>query len=63
LAAWKKAFLIQVGHEGNDDFPMIILCNKVDLENREVTKKEVEQFCNKDGISFYETSAKESKNF
>jgi len=62
LVAWKKAFLIQVGHEGNDDFPMIILCNKVDLENREVTKKEVEQFCNKEGVSFYETSAKESIN-
>jgi len=62
LEAWKKAFLIQVGHEGNENFPMIILANKVDLENREVTKREVEQWCSKEGLSFYETSAKESIN-
>jgi len=62
LAAWKKAFLIQIGNEGSDSFPMIILANKIDLENREVTKKEVEQFCSKEGITFYETSAKESIN-
>jgi len=62
LAAWKKAFLIQVGHEGNDNFPMILLANKIDLENREVTKSEVASFCQKEGIQFYETSAKESIN-
>jgi len=62
LAAWKKAFLIQVGHEGNDNFPMIVLANKVDLENREVTKSEVQAFCSKEGIQFFETSAKESIN-
>eukprot|EP01114_Cavostelium_apophysatum_P003605 TRINITY_DN135_c0_g1_i1.p1 TRINITY_DN135_c0_g1~~TRINITY_DN135_c0_g1_i1.p1 ORF type:complete len:199 (-),score=58.87 TRINITY_DN135_c0_g1_i1:71-667(-) len=62
LAAWKKAFLIQVGHEGSESFPMIVLANKVDLENREVTKREVQDFCQKEGITFYETSAKESLN-
>jgi len=60
LAAWKKAFLIQVGHEGNNDFPMIVLANKVDLENREVTKREVDEYCQKEGITYYETSAKEN---
>jgi len=62
LAAWKKAFLIQVGHENDSTFPMIILANKVDLENREVTKREVGDFCTKEGITFFETSAKESIN-
>jgi len=62
LAAWKKAFLIQVGHEGNNTFPMIVLANKVDLENREVTKKEVQEYCVREDIQFYETSAKESIN-
>jgi len=62
LAAWKKAFLIQVGHEGDNNFPMIVLANKVDLENREVTKKEVQEYCAKEDIQFFETSAKESIN-
>jgi len=62
LEQWKKAFLIQVGQEGNESYPMIILCNKVDLENREVTKKEVEQWCSKNNLTFYETSAKECIN-
>lgn len=41
---------------------MIILANKVDLENREVTRKDVEQWCAKENVQFYETSAKESNN-
>lgn len=63
LSQWKKAFLIQVGQEGNDSFPMIILANKVDLENREITKQECEQWCRKENVTFYETSAKESTLF
>jgi len=41
---------------------MIVLANKVDLENREVTKKEVQEYCAKEDIQFFETSAKESIN-
>jgi len=62
LDQWMKAFLIQVGQEGNDNFPMIILSNKIDLDNREVTKKEIEQWCSKQNLTFYETSAKECIN-
>ena len=37
----------------------LILCgNKIDLENREVTKEEGEALAQKEGIAFYETSAK-----
>lgn len=36
LLQWKKAFLIQVGQEGNDNFPMIIIANKIDREDRAV---------------------------
>eukprot|EP01115_Flamella_aegyptia_P001100 TRINITY_DN116_c0_g1_i1.p1 TRINITY_DN116_c0_g1~~TRINITY_DN116_c0_g1_i1.p1 ORF type:complete len:226 (-),score=105.24 TRINITY_DN116_c0_g1_i1:72-749(-) len=43
LAAWKKAFLIQIGQENNPDFPIVIVGNKMDLENKEVTKKEAQE--------------------
>ena len=37
----------------------LVLCgNKIDLEKREVTKEEGEALAQKEGISFYETSAK-----
>jgi len=46
LEQWKKAFLIQVGQEGNDNFPMIIVANKVDLaDQREVSQKEMKDWC------------------
>ena len=57
-----KAFLIQTGQEGNTDFPMIVLANKVDLDDREVTRKECEEYCDRLDIPFYETSAKEAVN-
>jgi GTPase SAR1 family protein len=59
LEQWKKAFLIQIGQEGNDKFPMIVLANKVDLENREVTKREAQEWTSKFHIPLFETSAKE----
>jgi len=63
LAAWKKAFLIQIGQEGNNEFPIMIVCNKVDKENeREVTKKELKDWCDSQNLPFFETSAKDSIN-
>jgi len=63
LEQWKKAFLIQVGQEGNDKFPMIILANKVDLEDkREVSQKELRDWCSRQNLAWFETSAKEGAN-
>jgi len=62
LAQWKKAFLIQIGQENNQNFPMLILANKVDLDERQVTKQDMSSFCSSQGIKCYETSAKESIN-
>jgi len=62
LPGWKKAFLIQIGQEVNDEFPMLILANKVDAENRQVTKSEVKEWCQKQTLPFYETSAKDGIN-
>jgi len=63
LEQWKKAFLIQVGQEGNDNFPMIVVANKVDLEDRrEVTQREMKDWCAKHNLQWFETSAKEGSN-
>jgi len=62
LAAWKKSFLIQIGQEGNANFPIVIFANKVDLEDRQVTKREVADWCSSQGLQFFETSAKEAIN-
>lgn len=63
LTNWKKAFLIQIGQEGNNDFPIIIVCNKIDMENeRQVTRKELKDWCAQQNLTFYETSAKDSTN-
>ena len=41
----------------------IVLCgNKIDLENREVSKEEGASFAQKEGISFFEVSAKTDEN-
>jgi Ras-related protein Rab-7A len=63
LEHWKEAFLIQVGQEGNKDFPMIIIANKIDLkEDRVVSRKELAEWCAQYGLKFFEASAKEDEN-
>jgi len=65
LRQWIDAFIIQAGVENKkDNFPMIILGNKVDDEqNRKVSSKRAEDWCKENGnIPYMETSAKEDKN-
>ena len=43
--------------------PIIILCgNKIDLNRREVEKKEGEEYAKKEGVLFFEVSAKTDEN-
>ena len=62
LGPWMKSFLIQTNQEGNTSFPMLVLANKVDLDDRVVTKKDCEKYCDQLNIPFFETSAKEAIN-
>lgn len=42
----------------------MIVCNKVDKENeREVTKKELKDWCDSQNLPFFETSAKDCNNY
>ena len=45
-----------------DDFPIILIGNKCDLEERDITPIEGELFANQHGFSFEETSCKEGIN-
>ena len=45
-----------------DNFPIILIGNKCDLEERDITQIEGELFANEHGFSFEETSCKEGIN-
>ncbi|KAM9482783.1 ras-related protein rab7-like isoform 2-T2 [Clarias gariepinus] len=63
LDSWKDEFLIQAGPRDPDNFPFLVLGNKIDLENRQVTTKRAQAWCqSKNNIPYFETSAKEAIN-
>ena len=64
LKPWKDEFLIQAAPNDPDNFPFMVLGNKVDKENdRRVKKSQSEMFCKEiSNCCFFETSAKLSTN-
>lgn len=62
LAQWRDAFLIQAGITDAKTFPMLVLANKVDIEDRKVSSKEARDWCTAQGLEYLETSAKEAIN-
>eukprot|EP01126_Amoeba_proteus_P042576 TRINITY_DN4630_c0_g1_i4.p1 TRINITY_DN4630_c0_g1~~TRINITY_DN4630_c0_g1_i4.p1 ORF type:complete len:173 (-),score=32.53 TRINITY_DN4630_c0_g1_i4:204-722(-) len=62
LLQWRRSFLIQVGQEGNDEFPMLIIANKIDRTDRVVTTAMIQEFCKKHNLEFVECSAKDATN-
>jgi len=64
LNSWREEFLIQAGPRDPDNFPFIVLGNKIDLENsRVVSAKKAHAWCQSKGnIPYFETSAKEAIN-
>eukprot|EP01130_Rhizamoeba_saxonica_P004279 TRINITY_DN174_c0_g3_i1.p1 TRINITY_DN174_c0_g3~~TRINITY_DN174_c0_g3_i1.p1 ORF type:complete len:230 (+),score=35.94 TRINITY_DN174_c0_g3_i1:67-690(+) len=59
LESWRDTFLIQA--ERDEDFPFILLGNKIDLEHqRAIPRKRAEDWCKMHGMPYFETSAKES---
>ena len=63
LAMWRKEFLYYADVREKDNFPFILLGNKIDVNERAVSQEEVHHFCKEiGGIPYYETSAKDSTN-
>ncbi|KAI2659559.1 Ras-related protein rab7 [Labeo rohita] len=63
LDSWRDEFLIQASPRDPENFPFVVLGNKIDLENRQVTTKRAQAWCqSKSNIPYFETSAKEAIN-
>jgi Ras-related protein Rab-7A len=64
LDCWREEFLIQAGPRDPDNFPFVVLGNKIDLEGqRVVSTKRAQAWCQQKGdIPYFETSAKEAIN-
>lgn len=63
LDSWRDEFLIQASPRDPDHFPFVVVGNKVDLDVKEVTTKQLQQWCTmKGGIASFESSAKEAIN-
>ncbi|VDN07859.1 unnamed protein product [Thelazia callipaeda] len=64
LESWRDEFLIQASPRDPENFPFVLLGNKVDLESRRaVSTKRAQAWCQtKNSIKYYEVSAKEAVN-
>jgi Ras-related protein Rab-7A len=64
LDSWRDEFLIQASPRDPENFPFVVLGNKVDLEGtRAVSQKRALTWCQqKNNIPYFETSAKEAIN-
>ena len=63
LDSWRDEFLIQASPRDPENFPFVVLGNKVDLENRAVPTRRAQGWCEtKNNIPYFETSAKEAIN-
>mmetsp|Transcript_12635 Transcript_12635/g.22932 ORF Transcript_12635/g.22932 Transcript_12635/m.22932 type:complete len:206 (+) Transcript_12635:83-700(+) len=63
LDNWKKEFLNYAGdNQSAADFPFVVLGNKCDMNARQVTKTQAQEWCELNKIPYFETSAKENTN-
>jgi Ras-related protein Rab-7A len=64
LDGWRDEFLIQAGPRDPDNFPFVVLGNKIDVENqRAVSQRRALAWCSQKGnIPYFDTSAKDNYN-
>ncbi|CAF1049751.1 unnamed protein product [Didymodactylos carnosus] len=63
LESWRDEFLIQAGPRDPENFPFVVIGNKIDLENRLIQIRKAQTWCtDKNNIPYFETSAKEGVN-
>uniref|UniRef100_A0A2N9G3J7 Ras-related protein Rab7 n=1 Tax=Fagus sylvatica TaxID=28930 RepID=A0A2N9G3J7_FAGSY len=66
MNTWREEFLRQADPDAPDNFPFILLGNKIDIDggnNRVVSEKQAKEWCaSKGNIPYFETSGKEGYN-
>jgi Ras-related protein Rab-7A len=63
LDSWRDEFLIQAGPRDPENFPFVVIGNKVDLDGRQVQARKAQNWCTeKSNVPYFETSAKEGTN-
>ncbi|XP_076807493.1 ras-related protein Rab-7a-like [Clavelina lepadiformis] len=63
LDSWRDEFLIQASPRDPENFPFVVIGNKIDLENRVVSYKRAQGWCHtKNDIPYFECSAKDNIN-
>ncbi|KAL9587413.1 MAG: hypothetical protein Q9212_000228 [Teloschistes hypoglaucus] len=65
LDSWRDEFLVQASPRDPENFPFVVLGNKIDVEEnkRMISAKRAMTFCSSKGnIPYFETSAKEAVN-
>ena len=58
LSSWLK----EIKNNSNRDPDIILVANKIDIENRKITKDTGSKFAEKNGLMYAETSSKEGLN-
>ncbi|KAG8554413.1 hypothetical protein GDO81_003789 [Engystomops pustulosus] len=62
LETWHKEFLVQADPPSPEKFPFVVIANKSDLEERQVSPRQAQEWCKSCNAEYYEASAKESTN-
>lgn len=63
LANWKKEFTYYADIKDPDSFPFVVLGNKLDIPERQVSGEDARKWCRENGgHPYFETSAKDATN-
>ncbi|KAK2111518.1 Ras- protein Rab-9A [Saguinus oedipus] len=63
LSNWKKEFIYSADMKEPESFPFVILGNKIDISERQVSTEEAQAWCRDNGdYPYFETSAKDATN-
>ncbi|XP_077335186.1 ras-related protein Rab-7a-like isoform X3 [Lithobates pipiens] len=62
LDTWHREFLVQADPSSPDKFPFVVVANKTDLEERQVSPRQAQEWCKSCNAEYFETSAKEAVN-
>jgi len=62
LKSLRDEFLVQAAPKNPETFPILIIGNRIDIEERQVSRSEAELFCSQNGHKYHECSSKTGLN-